>query len=196
MVACSFIYLLHALIMLLGKSISAAQSMLKRPKLCFLYSNTFCTCLTHIQRILIARYSAALSTFQYSIFRFSSVCFVKTKHCFLYHLYYATKKWAWHCRCWSENIFNVQSYLWLWLTRYLGEPARQLAVSSPNKISPFKQRFLRKTSNSAFFKNDNPFKYSSYAIEFMCTASIFVQKHSEQLTNSKDLETKLRYLQF
>ena len=48
----------------------------------FLYLNTFCTCLTHIQRILIARYSTALSTFQYNIARFSSFCFVKTKQFF------------------------------------------------------------------------------------------------------------------
>ena len=33
----------------------------------YIYLNTFCTCLTHIQRILIARYSTALSTFQYNI---------------------------------------------------------------------------------------------------------------------------------
>ena len=101
---------------------------------------------------------------------FLSFCFVKKKQ-FLYRWYYATKKrdwWAWHCRCWLENIFNVQSYLWLWLTYYLDELARQLAISSPNKIRPFKQRFLsRKTSNPAISKSDNSFKYSSYAIELM-----------------------------
>ena len=132
----------------------------------------FLLCLTHIQRILITRYSIALSacTFQYNIVRFLSFCFVNPKHC-LYRWYYATKKrdwWAWHCRCWLENVFNVQSYLWLRLTCYLGAQARQLAISSPNKIRPLKQRFLRKTSNPAFSKSDNSFKYSSYALELMC----------------------------
>ena len=49
----------------------------------FLYLNTFCTCLTYIQRILIARYSTALSTFQYNIARFLIFCFVKTKQFFV-----------------------------------------------------------------------------------------------------------------
>ena len=42
------------------------------------------------------------------------------------------------------------------------------SISSPNKIRPFKQRFLRKTSNPAFSTSDNSFKYSSYAIELVC----------------------------
>ena len=131
----------------------------------FLYLNTFCTFLTYIQRILTARHSTALSTFQYKIARFLSFCFVKTKQ-FLYRWFYVTKKrdwWAWQCCYWLENIFNVQTY-----HDYLGEPARQLATSSPNKIRPFKQRFLRKTSNLAFFKSRNSFKYSSFVIELMC----------------------------
>ena len=55
----------------------------------FLYLSTFCTCLTHIQRILIARYSTTLTTIQYNIARFFSFCFVKTKQ-FLYRWYCAT----------------------------------------------------------------------------------------------------------
>ena len=60
---------------------------------CFvLYLNTFCTCLTHILRILIARYSTALSTLKYNVGQYLSVCFVKTTR-----WYYDTKKdwWAW-----------------------------------------------------------------------------------------------------
>ena len=48
----------------------------------YIYLNTFCTCLTHVQRILIARYSTALSTFQYNSARFLSFGFVKTKQFF------------------------------------------------------------------------------------------------------------------
>ena len=117
----------------------------------FLYLNTFCTCLAHIQRILIARYSSALSTFQYNTARFLSFCFVKTKVFVPLVLCYEEEGLVGVALpLLIRKYIYVQSYLLLWLTCYLGEPARQLTISSPNKSRPIKQRFLRKTLTRLF----------------------------------------------
>ena len=132
--------------------------MLTRSELrfCFLYLNTFCTCLTHIQRILIARYSTALSTFLYNIARFLSFAWLKRNN-FIFVplvLYYEEeglvgvalllliRKYI-KCSKLSMTMAGVLSAMQLAM-----QPAKQLA----NKIRPFKQRFLRITSNPPFLK--------------------------------------------
>ena len=62
-----------------GKAFSLCNLCWSGENCLFFNFNWFCICLTHIQRILIARFSTALSIFQNSIAGFVNFCFVKLK---------------------------------------------------------------------------------------------------------------------
>ena len=64
--------------------------------------------------------------------------------------------------------------------RYLSEPARQLAISSPSKIRPMKQRFLRETSNPA----DSIFKVKGTLTMSLTNFSLSVLYFLNQLVGS------------
>ena len=86
MVYCGlFVYHLQHSINVAGKSMTAAQSLLKGRKHCtFFHFNTFYIyiCLTHTRIILIARFSTALSIFQIALSDFSIFVLLKRNKTF------------------------------------------------------------------------------------------------------------------